>query len=77
MYAESGQQTDQREAASTGRYELSSRPWWRAILAAIADPTVESISIPAATQVGKTLVAGSGEVGQCGDRLQRDPAGTR
>jgi len=46
---------DNTVEASTGRYDLSGRPWWRAILAAIADPTVESITIPAATQVGKTL----------------------
>lgn len=46
---------DNTVEASSGRYDLAGRPWWRAILAAIADPTVESIAIPAATQVGKTL----------------------
>lgn len=42
-----------REAS--GKYDLARRPWWRAILEAFADPEVRSISVPAATQVGKTL----------------------
>lgn len=42
-----------REASS--KYDLDRRPWWRAILECLADPEVRSISIPAATQVGKTL----------------------
>lgn len=42
-----------REA--TGKYDLARRPWWKDILEAFVDPEVRSISVPAATQVGKTL----------------------
>jgi phage terminase large subunit GpA-like protein len=41
--------------AAKGPYDLDSRPWWAEILNAIGDPTVRTIAIPAATQVGKTL----------------------
>jgi phage terminase large subunit GpA-like protein len=41
--------------AAKGPYDLDGRPWWREILDAIGDPTVQTIAIPAATQVGKTL----------------------
>lgn len=46
---------DREVEASTGRYNIARRPWWAAILGAIADPEVVSITVPAATQVGKTL----------------------
>lgn len=42
--------------ADRGPYDLDGRPWWREILDAISDPTVQTIAIPASTQLGKTLL---------------------
>lgn len=42
-----------REATSS--YDVERRPWWKAILDCFCDSEVRSISIPAATQIGKTL----------------------
>lgn len=41
--------------AGGGPYDIERRPWWKAILEAIADLVVRSVSVPAATQIGKTL----------------------
>lgn len=41
--------------AGAGKFDISRRPWWKEILADIFDAEVQSISIKAATQVGKTL----------------------
>lgn len=41
--------------AGAGSFDITHRPWWKDILADIADPEVQSISIKAATQIGKTL----------------------
>lgn len=46
---------DNTVEASSGRYDLSRRPWWHAILEALNDPEVELMAIPAGTQLGKTL----------------------
>lgn len=41
--------------AGSGPFDISGRPWWGEILDAVADPEVEELNLPAATQVGKTL----------------------
>lgn len=41
--------------AGGGGYDLDRRPWWKLILECVADLAVRSVSIAAATQVGKTL----------------------
>jgi phage terminase large subunit GpA-like protein len=41
--------------AARGLYDLTDRPWWREVLRAAADPETRTITIPASTQVGKTL----------------------
>lgn len=46
--------SDEHEA-SRGAYDLADRPWWRDVLRAAADPETRTITIPASTQVGKTL----------------------
>lgn len=40
---------------SGGRYDCSSRPWWREILGCYLDRRVTFVAMKAATQVGKTL----------------------
>lgn len=46
--------SDEHEAAR-GPYDLTDRPWWREVLRAAADPETRTLTIPASTQVGKTL----------------------
>jgi phage terminase large subunit GpA-like protein len=46
--------SDETEAAR-GAYDLTDRPWWRGVLAAATDPETRTITLPASTQVGKTL----------------------
>jgi phage terminase large subunit GpA-like protein len=46
--------SDEHEA-SRGLIDLTDRPWWRDVLLAAVDPEVRTITIPASTQVGKTL----------------------
>lgn len=46
--------SDETEAAR-GAYDLTDRPWWREVLAASTDPETRTITLPASTQVGKTL----------------------
>lgn len=42
--------------ATSGTFDISRRPWWRDILDTLHDPEVAEVNLPAATQVGKTLV---------------------
>lgn len=46
--------SDETEAAR-GPLDLTDRPWWRAVLIAATDPETRTITLPASTQVGKTL----------------------
>lgn len=46
--------SDEHEAAR-GPLNLADRPWWREVIRCCGDPEVETITIPASTQVGKTL----------------------
>jgi terminase, large subunit len=46
--------SDETEAAR-GSYDLTDRPWWREVLTAAVDPETRTITLPASTQVGKTL----------------------
>lgn len=46
--------SDETEAAR-GAYDLTDRPWWRDVLTAATDPETRTITLPASTQVGKTL----------------------
>lgn len=46
---------DKQVEAGAGRYDLDSRPWWKFVLDLLANPEVDSIAIPAGTQIGKTL----------------------
>ncbi len=46
---------DNTVEASSGKLDLTSRPWWIAVLDAVADPEVADIYVPAGTQIGKTL----------------------
>lgn len=46
---------DRATENSTTTLDLTNRPWWRKILAAIVDPAVRSVTVQASTQVGKTL----------------------
>jgi hypothetical protein len=47
---------DNTVEAGSGRYETGRRPWWVPIMDAIDDPDVRSVALPAATQIGKTLL---------------------
>lgn len=42
--------------AGSGTFNVDGRPWWRDILDALIDTEVREVNVPAATQVGKTLV---------------------
>lgn len=42
--------------ASGGTFNIAGRPWWRDVLDSLVDPEVREVNVPAATQVGKTLV---------------------
>ena len=42
--------------ATTGRYDLANRPYWREPLDSMLDPFVRQISIKKSTQVGGTLL---------------------
>lgn len=46
--------SDETEAAR-GAYDLTDRPWWRDVLLAATDPETRTVTLPASTQVGKTL----------------------
>lgn len=41
--------------ASAGRYDLSRRPYWRAVLDCAVDPLVRTLTLQCAPQLGKTL----------------------
>jgi phage terminase large subunit GpA-like protein len=46
---------DSDEEAGATKYDPHERPRWQGVLRAAADPEVRQITIPASTQVGKTL----------------------
>jgi phage terminase large subunit GpA-like protein len=46
---------DDNVEAGSGSYDIQRRPWWVPILDAIDDPEVNSVALPAGTQIGKTL----------------------
>lgn len=46
---------DPDEEAGATRYDPSERPWWAGVLEAAASPLTRTITIPASTQVGKTI----------------------
>lgn len=46
---------NEEHEASRGPYDLTNRPWWRAVLRAAGNTTTRHIRLRSSTQVGKTL----------------------